>query len=123
MRPSSLLLVLLVVVAATSLTGAQRHRYRVLHATLGSPAPGPPAFGPEPPSSGRAPLGSACYLLRPCSPAPSSTGQSADQTPRPGACNEYSIRLWAGERIPQMNYLLQLSWPTSEKTPTRTLDE
>src|ERR687895_1906170 len=89
MRPPSLLPVLLVVVAAASLTGGERHRYRALRATLGSPAPAPPAFG-------SAPLSFARYLLRPWSPAPSSAGRSAEQTPRPGAFNESSIPV--GER-------------------------
>src|SRR5215216_6885852 len=56
MQSSYLLLVLLAVVGAASLTGAQRHRYRALHATLGSPAPAPPSSGPTP-------LSSACYHL------------------------------------------------------------
>src|SRR5215217_317857 len=68
MRPSSLLLVLLAVVAAASQTRAQRHCYRALDATLGSPALAPPSSGP-------ALLSSAHYLLRPCSPALSSVGR------------------------------------------------
>src|SRR5215207_1559100 len=75
MRPASLLLVLLAVVAAASQTRAQRHRYRALRAILGSPAPAPPSYGP-------ALLSSARYLLRPCSPAPSSVGRSLCAPPR-----------------------------------------
>src|ERR671910_3617771 len=97
MRPASLLLVLLAVVAAASQTRAQRHCYRALRATPGSPALTSPSSGPTP-------LSSARYLLPPCLPAPSSVGRSVERTLLPVHVTSTAYAQGSGYCLTQLQY-------------------
>src|SRR5919112_4030146 len=97
MRPASLLLVLLAVVAAASQTRAQRYCYRALRATPGSPALTPPSSGPTP-------LSSARYLLPPSLPAPSSVGRSARSALRPVHVTSTAYTQGSGYWLTQLQY-------------------
>src|SRR5215211_248804 len=100
MRPASLLLVLLAVVAAASQTRAQRHCYRALRATPGSPALTSPSSGPTP-------LSSARYLLLPCLRAPS-VGRSAERTLLPVYVTSTAYTQGSGYWLTQLQYFAKI---------------